>query len=156
MRFKSGSFRVHSELGTIQLVSKNAYAPWTMWYFQIDNTVSRTHHACGTKFQSAREFSLIIAQPGMPVGELVRSESGHCSLAALWSKDPGQARGGRRFRIDAWPLAPVPAIIPLDVQLRLEGIASEAPRRNAKRRTQRRHAWDKRWQRKGKSSSKQY
>ena len=92
--------------------------------FKVTNTVSRTLHACGTKFQSARVFGLVIAQPGKPVGELGRSDSGHCSLAAMWSKDPGLARGGRRFRIDAWPLTPVPAIIPLDVQLRLARIAS--------------------------------
>ena len=75
--------------------------------FKVTNTVSRTLHACGTKFQSARVFGLVIAQPGMPVGELGRSDSGHCNLAAMWS--PGLARGGRRFRIDAWPLTPVPA-----------------------------------------------
>ena len=67
--------------------------------FKVTNTVSRTLHTCGTKFQSAHVFGLVIAQPGMPVGGLGRSDSGHCSLAAMWSKDPGLARGSRRFRL---------------------------------------------------------
>ena len=92
--------------------------------FKVTNSVLRTPHACGTKFQSARVLGLVIAQPGIPVGDQGRSDSGHCSLAAMWSKDPGQARSGRRFRIDAWPLTPVPANIPLYVQLRLARIAS--------------------------------
>ena len=58
-------------------------------------------HACGTKFQSACVLGLVIVQPGIPVGDQGRSDSGHCSLAAMWSKDSGQARSGRRFRIDA-------------------------------------------------------
>ena len=92
--------------------------------FKVTNSVLRTPHARGTKFQSARVLGLVIAQPGIPVGDQGRSDSGHCSLAAMWSKDPGQARSDRRFRIDAWPLSPVPAIIPLDLQLRLARIAS--------------------------------
>ena len=69
--------------------------------FKLTNSVLRTPHACGTKSQSARVLGLVIAQPGIPVGDQGRSDSGHCSLAAMWSKDPGQARSGRRFRIDA-------------------------------------------------------
>ena len=49
------------------------------------------------------------------------------------SKDPGQARNGRRFRIDAWPLTPIPANIPLYVQLRLARIASKLVRRTPRR-----------------------
>ena len=69
--------------------------------FKVTNSVLRTPHACGTKFQSARVLGLVIVQPGIPVGDQGRSDNGHCSLAAMWSKDPGQARSGRRFRIDA-------------------------------------------------------
>ena len=63
------------------------------------NSVLRTPHACGTKFQSARVLGLVIVQPGIPVRD--QGRSGHCSLAAMWSKDSGQARSGRRFKIDA-------------------------------------------------------
>ena len=121
----------------------------------MTNTVSRTLHTCETKFQSAHVFGLVIAQPGMPVGELGRSDSGHCSLAAMWSKDPRLARGSRRFRIDSWPLTPAPAFIPLDVQLRLARIAAKSQDGNL-RRPLRRHAKDKQWQREGRSSSKQF
>ena len=110
--------------------------------FKVTNTVSRTLHTCETKFQSAHVFGLVIAQPGMPVGELGRSDSGHCSLAAMWSKDPRLARGSRRFRIDSWPLTPAPAIIPLDVQLRLARITARSQDGNL-RRPLRRHAKDK-------------
>ena len=75
----------------------------------------------------------------MLVGEQGRSDSGHCSLAAMWSKDPGLARGSRKFRIITWPLTSAPAIIPLDLQLRLASIATESPDGNL-RRLLRRHA----------------
>ena len=55
---------------------------------------------------TARVLGSFITQPGMPIRDQVRGDSGHCSLAALWSKDTGQARS-RRFRIDAWQFAPV-------------------------------------------------
>ena len=93
----------------------------------------RTPHANETKFQYARVLGLTIAQPGIPVGDQGRSDSGHCSLAVVSSKDPGQARNGRRFRIDAWPLTPIPANIPLYVQLRLARIASKLVRRTPRR-----------------------
>ena len=73
---------------------------------KVTNSVLRTPHASETKFQSARVLGLVIAQPGIHVGDQGRSR--HCSLAAMWSKDPGQARNGRRFRIDAWLLATSP------------------------------------------------
>ena len=83
-----------------------------------------------------------------------RSDSGHCSLAAMWSKDPGLARGSKRFRIDSWPLTSAPATIPLDLQLRLASIATKSQDGNLRRQL-RRHAKDKRWQREGRSSCKQ-
>ena len=59
----------------------------------------------------------------MSVEGLDRSDKGRYSLPAMWSIDPGLARGGRKFRIDTWPLTYAPAIIPLDLQLRFAGIA---------------------------------
>ena len=92
--------------------------------------------------------------PGMPVEGQDRSDKGHYGLPALWSKDPGQARGSGRFRIDTWPLTSAPAIIPLDLQLRFASIATASQDR-IQRRLLRRHAKDKRWHREGRSSSKQ-
>ena len=74
--------------------------------------------------ECVRAIDHVVFSKGMPVGELGRSHSRLCSLAALWSKCPGLAKGGGRYRIDAWPLASVPANIPLDMQLRLARIAS--------------------------------
>ena len=100
---------------------------------RVTNSMLRTPHASETKFQSARVLGLVIVQPRIHVGDQGRSDSGHCSLAAMWSKDPGQARNGRRFRIDAWLLTPVPANIPLYVQLRLARIVSQIARRTPRR-----------------------
>ena len=33
-----------------------------------------------------------------------RSDEGHYSLPVVWSIDPGLARGGRKYRIETWPL----------------------------------------------------
>ena len=57
--------------------------------FKATNSVLRTPHACGTKFQSARVLGLVIAQPGIPVGDQGRSDSGHCSLAP-WTSEKWQ------------------------------------------------------------------
>ena len=53
-----------------------------------------------------------------------RSDKGRYSLPAMWSIDPELARGGRKFRIDTWPLTYASAIIPLDLQLRFASIAT--------------------------------
>ena len=92
--------------------------------------------------------------PGMPVGGQGRSDNGRCSLAAMWSKDPGLARGSGRFRIDTWPLTSAPANIPLDLQLRFASIATES-QDGILRRLLRRHANDMRWHHEGRSSCKQ-
>ena len=92
--------------------------------------------------------------PGMPVKGQDRSDKGHYSLPAKWSKDPGLARGSRRFRIDTWPLTSAPPIIPLDLQFRFASIAT-ASQDMIQRRLLRRRAKDKRWHREGRSSSKQ-
>ena len=87
----------------------------------------------------------------MPVEGQDRSDKGHYSLPAMWSKDPGLARG-----IGGSGLIPgfSPAIIPLDLQLRFASIATASQDR-IQRRLLRRHAKDKRWHREGWSSSKQ-
>ena len=90
--------------------------------FKVTNTVSRTLHSCGT----GQNFNLLVslAWPLRSLGCLSGNWGGHCSLTAMCGKDPGLARGSRRFRIDFWPLTPVLAIITPDVQLRLARIAS--------------------------------
>ena len=61
--------------------------------FKVTNSVLRTPHACGTKFQSARILGLVIAQPGIPLKAGV--------TAGIAASQPCGARSGRRFRIDA-------------------------------------------------------
>ena len=83
-----------------------------------------------------------------------RSDKGRYSLPAMWSIDPELARGGRKFRIDTWPLTYASAIIPLGLAIEVCKYCNCVQDMIQKKLLQR-HAKDKRGHREGRSSSKQ-
>ena len=154
VRLKSGSARSMRSEARHNLYQRMRARQRPCGYFQGDQyRVNSSSHLRGNIFVYSCLW-LDHSAPGTPVEGQDRSDKGHYSLPAMWSKDPGLARGSRRFRIDTWPLTSAPAIIPLDLQLRFASIATASQDR-IQRWLPRRHAKDKRWHREGRSSSKQ-
>ena len=142
VRLKSGSARSMRSEARHNLYQRMRTRQRPCGYFQSDQyRVNSSSHLRG-KILVYSSLWLGHSALGMPVEGQERSDKGHYRLPAMWSKDPGLARGSRRFRIDTWPLTSAPAIIPLDLQLRFASIAAASQDR-VQRRLLRRHAKDK-------------